>query len=293
MKLHEKIQQFYKDAGANISDPAVTAVIEKLKESDITLAGEALVGLNKVYTLAQAKSELRNEMHAEAKDGIDKYLETKLSAVLTATELNAWKTENVKSQQKIDAMVSILTAKAVEKVKATSDPDVEKRIATLVEEAKKDAYAELNLTKKQIEELKNKENELLSEVTKTKNALENTLADQILTEYFSSRQFITPKGLEYSKIDTLKTLSEMGAKLTRENGEYKLVSKDNPNEAIRDSNNIPVKFAEFADGILDRSGLLKKAETSNVPPVSVAGSIPAEMSYNEIQAQKMFANFKK
>lgn len=293
MKLHEKIHQFYKDAGANISDPAVTAVIEKLKESDITLAGEALVGLNKVYTLSQAKSELRNEMHAEAKDGIDKYLETKLSAVLTATELNAWKTENVKSQQKIDAMVSILTSKAVEKVKTTADPDVEKRIATLVEEAKKDAYAELNLTKKQIEELKNKESELIGEVTKTKNALENTLADQILTEYFSGRQFITPKGLEYSKTDTLKTLADMGAKLTRENGEYKLVSLNNPNEAIRDANNMPVKFAELADSILDKSGLLKKAEATNVPPATVAGAVNAEMSYNEIQAQKMFANFKR
>ncbi len=289
MNLHDKISQLYKDAGVNVADANVADVLKKLAEANITLTGDALNGINKLMTLTQAKTELRAEMHAEARDGIDKYLESKVSNLLTADELTKFKTENVKSQQKIDAVVSIITEKAVNKAKATADPDVEKRIATLVEEAKKDALAELNLTKKQIDELKNKENELLGEVTKTKSQLENTIADQILTEYFSTRQFITAKGLEYSKLDTLKQLENLGAKLMRENGEYKLVSRANQNEAIRDENNMPIKFNELADGILEKSGLLKKAETATPPPAIVGVPATNANNYNLQQAEKMLS----
>ena len=293
MNLHDKITQIYKDAGVSIADPSVADVLTKLAEANINLTGDALTGLNKVMSLTQAKTELRAEMHAEARDGIDKYLESKVSNLLTADELAKFKTENVKSQQKIDAVVSILTAKAVDKSKLASDPDTEKRIATLVEEAKKDALAELNLTKKQIEELRNKENELLGEVNKTKSQLENTIADQILTEYFSNRQFITAKGLEYSKIDTIKQLDSLGAKLMRENGEYKLVSRDNQNEAIRDKNNMPIKFSELADGILEKSGLLKKAETAPAPPAIVGTTASNANNYNTQQAEKMLSFLRK
>jgi hypothetical protein len=249
------LPQYFTDLAAKLGiktdDPAFVTLMAKKELANITLSDEEVNLLDSnIHSLDSAAAQLKSKLHAEALNGIDKTLEREME------ELGL--DDAAKAALKGEASTSKRVSQILKKIK-----ELESAKAKAPAADKKEFTDQINALNQKLSDTVNAHNKALDE---QKNSYEGQITDLMYGNLLAGYNLAVPKG--FTKEDILliarnklnAAMNDAGQlRITRDNGQMKLVKPDGTDYFDKSNNKKDVK--SFTESVLAQNNLLQTTET--------------------------------